>query len=100
MECIYFSDPPIHNAEDVDEDEEQSYEERHPPRHNFRRDEEADPGHHHEQPRREVVERDVLELVAGEEELEAGGGEVEDPWDRFNRNNKLFVLSFCLSCHL
>ena len=79
MECIYFSDPPIHNAEDVDEDEEQSYEERHPSGNNFRRDEEADPGHHHEQPRREVVERDVLELVAGEEELDAGGGEVADP---------------------
>ena len=76
MECIYFSDPPIHNAEDVDEDEEQSYEERHPPRHNFRRDEEADPGHDHEEARRQVVHCHVFELIPDERHLETGEGEV------------------------
>ena len=39
-----------HRVEDVDQDEEQGDQERHPARDNVRRHHEADPGHHHEQP--------------------------------------------------
>ena len=42
-------------------------------------DEEADPGDDDEEAGGEVVERDVLQLVAGQQELDAGGREVEGP---------------------
>ena len=46
-------------VEDVDEDEEESDEERHAARYDVGGDEEADPGHEHEQARGEVVGDDV-----------------------------------------
>ena len=46
-------------VEDVDEDEEESDEERHAARYDVGGDEEADPGHHHEQARGQVVGDDV-----------------------------------------
>ena len=53
-------------VEDVDEDEEEGDEERHAARYDVGGDEEADPGHEHEQTRGEVVGDDVGHHVPGQ----------------------------------
>ena len=63
-------------VEDVDQHEEQRDEHGHPPGDHLRRDEEGGPGHHHEEPRGEVVHVQVLEVVPVEADLHAGDGEV------------------------
>ena len=61
---------------DVDEDEEEGDQHRHPAGDHLGVDQEADPGDDDEQSRREVVGDDVEAHLAGEDDLEAGGAVV------------------------